>query len=97
MILPTWKNIFQPAGILKVEEITFRRSRMARLCSGEHQQLQQRIYRVLQRHRWGIKESEIAQELGLHRRTVNNYLRALRRARRAAKEGWLWYASESPS
>ena len=48
---------------------------MARLRTGEHQQLQQKICRILQCHRWGIKESEIAQELGLHRRTVNNYLR----------------------
>ena len=65
---------------------------MARLRTGEHQQLQQKICRILQCHRWGIKESEIAQELGLHRRTVNNYLRELQRAQSATKEGWLWYA-----
>jgi DNA-binding NarL/FixJ family response regulator len=47
---------------------------MARLCEGEYEERQKQIFRLLQLYRWGVKESEIAQELGLDRRTVNNYL-----------------------
>ncbi len=65
---------------------------MARLPKGEREERSRRIFRLLQRHRFGLKESEIAEETGLHRRVVNNYLRELRRKRKARKEGRYWFS-----
>jgi DNA-binding transcriptional regulator LsrR (DeoR family) len=65
---------------------------MARLCEGEYEERQKQIFRLLQLYRWGVKESEIAQELGLDRRTVNNYLRELEAHERAEKSGWMWFS-----
>ncbi len=47
---------------------------MARLRKGEREERENMLLRLLQRLRWGVRESEIAQELGWQRRTVNNYL-----------------------
>ncbi len=65
---------------------------MARLPKGEREQRLLRIFRLLQRHRFGIKESEVAEDTGLGRRTVNNYLLDLRAQRKARKEGRYWFA-----
>ena len=65
---------------------------MARLPKGEREERSRRIFRLLQRHRFGLKESEIAEETGLHRRVVNNYLRELRRKRKARKKGRYWFS-----
>jgi len=65
---------------------------MARLQQGERDDRRHRIFRLLQRHCWGLRESEIAEEMGIKRRTINSYLRELQEARQAEKEGWLWFA-----
>ena len=65
---------------------------MARLRAGERENRQSFILRLLNRNRWGIKESEVAQEMGVNNRTANNYLRKLRKDGKAEKEGWLWFS-----
>jgi len=65
---------------------------MARLKRGERENRRNRIYRLLQGYRFGLRESEIAAETGLHRRVVNNYLRELQAQRRARKEGRYWFS-----
>lgn len=50
-----------------------------------------RIDRLLQRHPEGLRESEIAQQLNLGRRSTNNYLRELELQGRIYREEQLWY------
>lgn len=64
---------------------------MARLRAGERENRQNFVLRLLKRSRWGIKESEVAQEMGVNRRTANNYLRKLKKENKAEKNGWLWF------
>jgi DNA-binding NarL/FixJ family response regulator len=65
---------------------------MARLQKGERQDRENMLYRLLRRLRWGVRESEIAEELGWQRRTVNNYLRQLEKEEKAHQEGRSWFA-----
>jgi hypothetical protein len=65
---------------------------MARLPKGEHQDRENALYRLLRRLRFGVRESEIAQELGWQRRTANNYLRKLEKEDKAEREGRSWFA-----
>ncbi len=65
---------------------------MARLQKGERKNKENTLYRLLKRLRWGVRESEIAEELGWQRRTVNNYLRRLKKEERAYQEGRSWFA-----
>lgn len=65
---------------------------MARLCVGEKERRAGRIERVLRRCRLGLTESDIAAETGLHRRTVNNYLRELLQTGRVVRDGRYWYS-----
>ncbi len=65
---------------------------MARLQKGERKNKENTLYRLLKRLRWGVRESEIAEELGWQRRTVNNYLRRLKKEERAHQEGRSWFA-----
>ncbi len=65
---------------------------MANLRAGERENRQNFILRLLKRHRLGIKESEIANEMGINRRTANNYLKELRNDGKAEKDGWLWFS-----
>jgi DNA-binding NarL/FixJ family response regulator len=64
---------------------------MARLPQGEKDRRAKCIARVLQRCRLGLSEQEIAQETGLHRRTVNNYLRGLSTEEKVRKNGRYWF------
>jgi len=64
---------------------------MARLERGERQRRLQTIQTVVQQN-WGVKESEIADETGLHRRVVNNYLRELDGEGKAHRKGRYWYS-----
>ena len=64
---------------------------MARLPQGEREERSHNILRLLQRHRWGLREGEIAEETDLDRRTINNYLRELAQANKVDKEGRLWF------
>jgi DNA-binding NarL/FixJ family response regulator len=65
---------------------------MARLPKGEREDRENALYRLLRRLRFGLRESEAAEELGWHRRTVNNYLRKLKRDEKARREGRSWFA-----
>lgn len=65
---------------------------MARLPKGEHEERKSLLLRLLKRLPWGARESEIADELGWERRTVNNYLNELRDENKARREGWSWFA-----
>jgi DNA-binding IclR family transcriptional regulator len=49
---------------------------------------------VLYTHPFGLRESEMASELGWQRRTVNNYLRALKRRGIVYKEGRDWFIDD---
>jgi Mn-dependent DtxR family transcriptional regulator len=65
---------------------------MARLQNGERDDRENTIYRLLRRLRFGVRESEIAEELGWQRRTANNYLRKLQKENKAEREGRSWFA-----
>jgi DNA-binding NarL/FixJ family response regulator len=65
---------------------------MARLQKGEHKDKENMLHRLLKRLRWGVRESEIAEELGWQRRTVNNYLRQLKKDEKAHQEGRSWFS-----
>jgi hypothetical protein len=65
---------------------------MARLQKGEREEKENRLYRLLRRLRFGVRESEVAQELGWERRTANNYLRKLKEAEKAERDGRSWFA-----
>ena len=67
---------------------------MARLRAGEREDRQNFVIRLLKRSRLGIKESELAEEMDVDRRTANNYLRKLRREDKAEKDGWLWFSKK---
>lgn len=67
---------------------------MARLKAGEREDREGFVARLLQRNRFGIKESEIAEEMGVNRRTANNYLRKLESKDKAEKSGWLWFSKK---
>jgi DNA-binding NarL/FixJ family response regulator len=66
---------------------------MARLQKGEREDKTNTLYRLLKRLRFGVRESEVAEELGWQRRTVNNYLRQLKRDEKAHQEGRSWFAN----
>ena len=67
---------------------------MARLLKGEKTDKEKQLQSVLDEHDLGLREMEIAGELGWERRTVNNYLRELVRQGRAYKEGRSWFAED---
>ena len=67
---------------------------MARLFGGEKEHNSNLVLQLLQRCFNGLRESEIAQELGWDRRTTNNYLRELRDQGRIYKEGQAWHSEE---
>ena len=65
---------------------------MARLQKGERADRENMLYRLLRRLRFGVRESEVAQELGWQRRTANNYLRKLKEEDKAERDGRSWFA-----
>jgi DNA-binding NarL/FixJ family response regulator len=67
---------------------------VARLFRGEKSQKEGQVRRLLRRCNFGLREVEIAQELGWDRRTVNNYLRALKGRGRVYKEGRSWFVED---
>ena len=67
---------------------------MARLSKGERRRKARLVRTVLYRHPYGLRESEMANELGWQRRTVNNYLRALKRRGLIYKEGRDWFIDD---
>ena len=67
---------------------------MAPLRRGEKASKTRQVRVLLVQHPLGLRESEMAQELGWQRRTVNNYLRTLRRRGLIYKEGIDWFSDD---
>lgn len=67
---------------------------MARISEWEKYQKTIEVQRILSAHPFGLRESELTDELGWERRTVNNYLRALESEGLIYKEGWEWYSDD---
>jgi DNA-binding IclR family transcriptional regulator len=68
---------------------------MGRLFFGEKQEKAAAVAQVLVENELGLREMEIAAELGWERKTVNNYLHELVEQKRVYKDGRLWFAEES--
>jgi len=64
---------------------------MPKIDEATKQQRLDRIHLLLARNARGITEAEIADEIRLERRTVNNYLRELEFQGKAIKDGLYWY------
>jgi CRISPR-associated endonuclease/helicase Cas3 len=64
---------------------------MPKIDEATKQQRLDRIHLLLARNARGITEAEIADEMGLERRTANNYLRELEFQGKAFKDGLYWY------
>ncbi len=64
---------------------------MPRIDSASKEQRKERIWLKVRASPNGIREREIADELVMERRTVNNYLRELEFEGRIIKDGLLWY------
>jgi predicted transcriptional regulator len=67
---------------------------MARLHERERRRRTRLVQRTLYGHPYGLRECELASELGWQRRTVNNYLRELRNQGLAHKDGRDWFVDE---
>lgn len=67
---------------------------MARLRRGEKPTRERKVQYLLRQYEFGLSESEIAQELDWHRRTVNNYLHELAQQEIVYKEGRYWFADD---
>lgn len=64
---------------------------MPRVSREDKQRSKEQVLMCVKRH-YGLRESEIAEMLDIHRRTVNNYLTELEREAKVYKEGVLWFA-----
>ncbi|MCL4530624.1 MAG: CRISPR-associated helicase Cas3' [Chloroflexi bacterium] len=64
---------------------------MPRIDDTAKQQRLDRIHLLLARNARGVTEAEIADEINLERRTVNNYLRELEFQGKAFKDGLYWF------
>jgi len=64
---------------------------MPRIDDAAKQQRLDRIYLLLTRNARGVTEGEVADEINLERRTVNNYLRELEFQGKAFKDGLYWF------
>jgi DNA-binding transcriptional regulator LsrR (DeoR family) len=67
---------------------------MARLSKEERRRKARLVRTVLYQHPYGLREAEMASELGWQRRTVNNYLRALKNRGLVYKEGLDWFPDD---
>lgn len=65
---------------------------MARLPEGEREVRHEQVFRMLQKHGWGLREAEISEILGCDRRTINNYLHDLEKENKVYREGRTWFA-----
>ena len=63
---------------------------MPKIDEATKQQRLDQIHLMLSRHTLGLTEAEIADEIGLERRTTNNYLRELETQGKAYKDGLYW-------
>jgi predicted transcriptional regulator len=67
---------------------------MPRLSFGEKSHYENRILGLIRGAWYGLRESDIASELGWGRRRVNNYLRRLQNRGLIYREGWKWFADK---
>lgn len=65
---------------------------MARLLTGEKEEISSHIHHLLRKHNNGLRESDLAALTQMDRRRINNYLRDLEAQAKAYKDGWEWYA-----
>ena len=63
---------------------------MGRLPKGQREKRKWTIWQMLFGG-FGMREKEISEELGVDRRTINNYLRELEDEGKASHDGWVWY------
>lgn len=66
---------------------------MARLCTGEKEQITNDILRLIRRYDNGLSEQEIAQLADMERRRLNNYLNELEGEDKIYREGRFWFVS----
>jgi DNA-binding transcriptional regulator LsrR (DeoR family) len=64
---------------------------MAKLPEGQKAERKKQLARLVHYLGLGLTEEEIAEETGLDRRTVNNYLRELDQEEQVHKEGRKWW------
>jgi predicted DNA-binding transcriptional regulator YafY len=67
-----------------------KKKRMARIEDQTKRQRKERVWLAVKRHPEGITEGEIAEFVGLERRTTNNYLRELESEGKIFKDSTLW-------
>jgi len=67
---------------------------MARLREGEKSSKTNQVKNALRQKIFGIREGELADEMGWGRRTLNNYLRELESQGKAYKEGRSWFSDD---
>ena len=66
---------------------------MARLRSGEKEQIKGQVHNLIRRHDTsGLWESDIADLAHLERRRLNNYLNELKKEGKVYKDGRSWHA-----
>ncbi len=68
---------------------------MPRIPEEKKSDRQERVYRLIQSHPDGISEREIADEINIDRRSINNYLFELTMKGKIDKEGQWWFALPS--
>ena len=67
---------------------------MARLFAGEKKGKKRSLLQLLRMRLFGLRESEIASDLGWERRTANNYLREMQQQGQVYKEGRSWFSEK---
>jgi hypothetical protein len=65
---------------------------MARLRTGEKDQVTNSIFRLVRKHYNGLSEQEVANLAQMDRRRANNYLNELKKKNKIYKDGNTWYA-----
>jgi len=94
----TWRYNFQLLTIIENEAFFQQqhflwRQQMARLRSGEKDQIKGSVHNLIRRHDdTGLWESDIARLTQLDRRRLNNYLNELKKEGKVYKDGQAWHA-----
>jgi predicted DNA-binding transcriptional regulator YafY len=67
---------------------------MPTISNDDSRARKERVYRLLRKHPDGLRESEIAEQLDIERRSVNNYLNELWSEGKVYKDSVYWIAEE---